>query len=309
MSASIKNTGLTILAVVVVVLQIQAVSHADDKVSMVPEINIQSECDQSEAELIIRISIAKGTSIDTQAELVGRLLSFYKGFWKGTDPIIDRIRKSQKNKQEYDLGNSADAVLGVDAIMSLSGAYMDVMERGLIFFPDDVVVISRERFPLIFDCLINNGKQDNNPEEPKVRVAQYSDVNRCQLERRQIDRNLNNLAVALVSFRSEFSRFPVDLRELRQSGHLLISVKNPFTNTALNFTGETGPGTINYSRPSEGRFILTVYDECSMPIRREFYAGPDNSVKGVLSLNKPVTVDSQQFTKLEDVVRIYTFQV
>jgi hypothetical protein len=205
-----------------------------------------------------------------------------------------------------DMTRSSQAISGVDTILSVNRAFRQVEERGYVSFPEELTLVSSEKFPLQIKCLLNasSGKTVEDP-----RVQEYSNLNKSAVKRKQITKNLNNMAVALVSFRSEFSRFPLDLTELKHSGHLQISIVNPYKNETLKFAGETGPGTISYSRPSEGRFALTSYDYIRNPIKRELIVGPDNSVRGVLSIKKPAEAGSASFTKQEQTVRINIFQI
>ncbi|MCD6217357.1 hypothetical protein J7L05_05810, partial [bacterium] len=76
-----KIYRLTFLVVLIVLAVGTDIALASNHVSMTPEINIERDCDESEAELTIRISIPKGTSISTMPDLLERLLSFYKGLW------------------------------------------------------------------------------------------------------------------------------------------------------------------------------------------------------------------------------------
>jgi len=304
-----KIYRLTFLVVLIVLAVGTDIALASNHVSMTPEINIERDCDESEAELTIRISIPKGTSISTMPDLLERLLSFYKGLWTCTDPIVDRIMTSGKNPVPVKLGDSTHAILGVDAIMSISKAYHSVEERGFSVFPEDVTVISIEKFPLSFECLIDGTTKGKNQDQ-ESRVQKYMDDNLSRLKKKHLVRNLNTVSAALVSFRSQHSRFPNSLEELTNSGHLLISPINPYNNEVLKLNGEKGAGTIDYSTPSEGRFILTVFDEHNMPVRREFFAGPDNSVRGVLSNTVPtVGSDAASYTTKEQIVRIYVYQI
>ncbi len=304
-----KKYGITVLVILITLAVGAEIAAASNQVSMTPEINIEHECDESEAELTIRIFIPKGTSISTMPDLIERLLSFYKGLWTGTDPIIGRIMTSGKNPTPVEIGDSTHAILGVDAIMSISRAYRSVEERGFSIFPEDVTVISIEKFPLVFECLID-GNANSSKDNEESRVQQYTDNNLNRLKKRKLVSNLNMVSAALVSFRSQHSRFPKDIQELISSGHQLLFPVNPFTNEVLKLAGANGIGTIKYAIPSEGRFILTVFDDLNLPIRREFFAGPDNSVRGVLSNTVPtVGPDAASYSSKEQIVRIYIFQI
>ena len=177
-----KIYRLTFLVFLIVLAVGADIALASKQASMTPEINIERECDESEAELTIRISIPQGTSISTMPDLLERLLSFYKGLWTGTDPIVDRIMTSGKNPVPVKLGDSTQAVLGVDAIMSILKAYHSVEERGFSVFPEDVTVISIEKFPLSFECLIDGTTNGKNPDQ-ESRIQQYMDDNLSRLKK------------------------------------------------------------------------------------------------------------------------------
>jgi hypothetical protein len=73
--------------------------------------------------------------------------------------------------------------------------------------------------------------------------------------------NLINISAAILSYRSEYLVFPLDLGELEVSGHLLVNIFNPYT----------------------GLPVKNIIDDLSVrpgDIRYE-YSGPDQA--GVLS--------------------------
>ena len=304
-----KNYNIALLVVLITLVIGADIAASSNLVSVTPEINIERECDESEAELTIRISIPKGTSISTMPDLLEELLSFYKGLWTGNDPIVDRILTTEENPTPMEIGTSTHAILGVDAIMAVSRAYHSVEERGFSIFPEDITVVSIEKFPLVFECLIDASKSKSK-DNAEMRVQQYADSNLNSLKKAKLLSNLNMVSVALTSFRSQFSRFPNDLEELVSSGHQLLFPVNPFTGKTLKLSSGNGIGSIKYAMPSEGRFILTVFDDMNFPIRREFFAGPDNSVKGVLSNTVPtVGADVASYSTKEQIVRIYIYQI
>jgi hypothetical protein len=299
-----RNILIFIILASVAAYGIPVVAH--EMVKLDTEIRIDQNCDESEAELQIRVTIPVGTPLEAQADIIDQLMAFYKSLWTGKNPVLKAIIPQDRMSSATDMVRSSQAISGVDTILSVNRAFRQVEERGYVSFPEELTLISSEKFPLQIKCLLNSdsGKTVEDP-----RVQEYSDLNKSAYKRKQLTKNLNNVAVALVSFRSEFSRFPVDLTELKHSGHLQISIINPYKNEVLKFDGETGSGTISYSRPSEGRFALTSYDYNNNPVKRELIVGPDNSVRGVLSIKKPAEEGSASFTKQEQTVRINIFQI
>jgi hypothetical protein len=298
---------------VLVMISTPALSHALASIEFDPEIRINSNCSESEADLVIKLTIIKGTPIGDLPLVIEKVMSFYRDFWIGNDAVIKKILPSREKLRTDDIAPGSKAVSGVDAIVKLTLAFRDVEEKGLTAFPKDITIMSKETIPLYEECLLDGGSRNpkvkNKDSNLENRIPAYRNRNIAEQRDRKLNANSNSIAVALISFRNEFSRFPVSLEELKSSGHLLFNIINPFTNKPLSFRNENGPGTFTYSRPSEERYTLTAIGSNNLPIRRELIAKSDIPVRRLLSIKKPSGDNSEPYTKQEQTVRIYIFQM
>jgi hypothetical protein len=285
------------------------ISFAD--VIFEPEIHINRDCSQAEAEIVFQITIPSGTSISSLPNVIEKILSFYRGLWTGSDPIIRKALSPKDIPAIAEIISSSKALNGTNAIMKTIRAFREVEEQGYTAFPAAITVVSKEKLPLNSDCLLENTskKSDKSASNIEKIISIYSKKNISEIRKQQINANLNNIAVALFSFRSQYSRFPTGLQELVSSGHLLLMPVNPYTGKILTFVNETGPGSIIFTKPSEERYILTGFDDLNLPIKREFLIRPDVPTMGTLARTKPAKEGSKAFTKKEQSVRIYIFQI
>jgi len=308
----LKRKLKELLIILTILVLTPVLCYALSGIQFDPQIEINRDCSESEAELTIRMTIPQGTPIGELPSIIETLMAFYRDLWSGNDPTLKKIIPSKEKLQPEDIRAGSKAISGADAIIILNRAFREVEEQGLIAFPEDVPIIIRETIPLFEECLLNGGgKNPNNQRTTNLdnRIPSYRSKNISDVRQKQLTANSNTIAVSIVSFRSENSRFPADLEELKSSGHLQIKITNPFTKKVLTFHNENGPGTFSYSRPSEEKYILTVFDAGNLPIRRELITRTDIPLRGVLSVTKPNDKSNKPFTKQEQTARIYVFQI
>jgi hypothetical protein len=302
MTGHTGNNIVTFLLALIMVMSTFGISSAQSTVSVDMEIKIERDCADSEAECIIRVNIPAGTTVGTLPDVIAQLQELYKDLWTGKKSLPVDSRSQGGTMENFGDEPGPEAVLGVDAIMEVMRAFHQVEEKGLSSFPESTTIISKEKFPLTIECLLTGNANDQNQK-----VKKFEQDNLLKFKREKLEQNLNYFAVTLVSFRSENNRFPVDLNELFQSGHVLIPLVNPFTNSRIDPKQGNITGNIIYSRPSDDHYLLTVFDTAKVPIRRELIVGKSTQIKGLLSY-RTFASDPTPFNSKERTVRIYTTQ-
>ena len=212
--------------------------------------------DTGSADVSLIMILPAGTPLLSREAAVGSALAALKDIWN-IESVHEDVLGFLGPQIPMDVQRLVSQVEGSEFVMAVVEAFDTVENAGFSRIQSDTSVTATERLPLgmrlaprgdypdaprTFEWVIGGGLVDQNRNHENWVLA-----------------SMINYSAALLSFRSEFLRFPGSLAELRESGHLFIEPLNPYTGEQIREVDRPSPGDITFGYVNPNRVVLYGY--------------------------------------------------
>jgi len=207
------------------------------------------------ADVTLFATIPVGTPLIARERAVENALDVLHSIWN-IESIHEDVRGLLGPVVPMDVQYSVSEIAGTDFIVALVDAFEMVEDAGFSRFQVNTPISATERVsiprgasvalypdpPRFFAWIIGEGWSEDVSGREKWVIA-----------------SLVNCSAAVLSFRSEYGRFPNSFAELRETGHLLIEPLNPYTGEPVREVSGVSPGDISYEYVSSQSVVLLTY--------------------------------------------------
>jgi len=257
--------------------------------------------DYGNATVTLTMTVPAGTPLIARETALGSALSALRDLWN-IESVHEEVRGFLGPVVPMDIQRSVASINGSGFILTLMDSFDTVSDAGFSRFQIDTLVtfseslsIPRQTVSLAYPdaprfsaWVIGGGwPESDSGHENWVMAA------------------LINYSASVLSFRSEYGRFPSSFVELREMNHLLIEPLNPYTGQPVIEVNDVSPGDITYQYIDNSRVILLSYIELGGQvdvIRREISV----SASGAYDLLYRQTAG---FAETDKRVARYVFQI
>ncbi|HEX9745964.1 MAG TPA: hypothetical protein VGB30_11115 [bacterium] len=258
MKSRIKISAIMAFAVTVMALSPVALAQSytwTDGFSVEVSYRELTGADAGQAEVTFKMLIPAGTPLIARQGAINSALYSLRDIWEGDDMhnnVLDRLDANiplniQRNIQIVD---------GVEFLEAIMDSFESVEESGYSRFQQDMGVTATER---VYISPTGSLREYGDAPLSGSWVIPTDSVLDDQISERLVMANLINYTAAVLSFRSEFRRFPASLAELRETRHQLVEPTNPYSGTPVREVPTPSPGNITYTIINTNRVVLVTY--------------------------------------------------
>jgi hypothetical protein len=253
----------------------------------------------------VAIHIDKGFPLNGKRFVIDQLLQIYRELWgeegKHSDVTVSLLPENIPPEIKPALA-SFD---GSELVMLVFETFSSIENKGILYFDKPVDIIYAESLPFYPDVPVENlAKFRGNGHEGTVEFVLDKIYNEEECKR-IINGNLINISTAILSYRSEFLTFPLDLSELEVTGHLLVNLINPYSGLPVRSVSDDlsmRPGDIryNYSGPDHVSIVSFLADGST--VKRDINVSSNPDFNLLLQKTHGLSENDRR-------VCIYTFQL
>jgi len=253
-----KNTGngLVILLLLSILVIVPARSQDwGESYSIRVTYSELTGADSGKAEVTLSITIPAGTPLLGRDNAIGSALSALHAIW-----AIDSVYESASGLLgpviPMDVQYTVADIYGSEFIIKLVDAFNAVEDAGFSRFQEDAYIVSTE----IIDIPGIPASSDY-PDAPRYFAWVVGPDSSREDEgfRNWVIASLINYSASILSFRSEYRRFPNSFAEMRETGHILIEPLNPYTGMPVQQVDDFNPGDLTYEVIDNDRVMLLTY--------------------------------------------------
>jgi hypothetical protein len=233
-----------------------------------------------DAIISLAVHIDEGFPLSGKRYAVEQLLVIYKQIWEEGEEHDNALRSLFTQQIPLEVQPTLRSFDGTELLLMIIDAFSAVEDKGLLYFDKPADLVYAESLPYYPDlpleqmadsiAMVNRGSID-------FVLGTIYDDEECKLI---IKGNLINISAAILSYRSEYLVFPLDLGELEVSGHLLVNIFNPYTGLPVkNIIDDLSvrPGDIRYeySGPDQAGVLSYLADGSVERRAIDLYSGDD----------------------------------
>ena len=211
------------------------------------------------ASVKLTLDIPAGTPLLARESAIDSAMAALRDIWNVRSFHQD-VRGFLGSEIPYDIQQSVSTISGTSFILAITDAFNAVEDAGYSRFQCDVSISIAEKITLPYPSTTPTARTPypDAPRNFQWIVSGPSAMNPRNSETWVIA-SLVNFSASVLSFRSEFGRFPSSLAELDERGHLLIEPINPYTNIPVQQANTAVPGDINYEYIDANTVSLITY--------------------------------------------------
>jgi len=285
-----------------------AISQAQDLDELMTfSLNYKLPADSSSGDCIVSVAIHfdKGFPLNGKRFAIDQLLQIYRELWGEKAEHTDVTKSLIPENIPAEIRPILGSFDGSELVMMVFDAFSSIENKGILYFDKPVDLIYAESIPFYPDIPLKSlNKNAGNGQQGTVEFVLDKIYNDEECKR-IINGNLINISAAILSYRSEFLTFPLDLSELEVTGHLLVNLFNPYTGLPVrSITDDLSirPGDIsyNYSGPSHASIVSYLADGSTVKRDINLSSAPDFNL---------LLKETQGLSESDRRVCIYTFQL
>lgn len=233
-----------------------------------------------DAIISLAVHIEEGFPLSGKHFAIEQLLLVFKQLW-GEEEIHENVVANLYSQQiPTELQATARSFNGTELILLIFESFGDVEDKGLLYFDGAVDLVYAETIPYYPDIQLTEFAEPMAMMKKGLVnfVLDMESDKKCS--ERVVNGNLVNISAAVLSYRSEYLVFPLDLGELEVTGHLLINPFNPYNGLPVrSITDDLSirPGDIRYeySGPDQVSVMSYLADGSSLRRGINLYSGND----------------------------------
>ena len=233
-----------------------------------------------DAIISLAVYIDAGFPLSGKYFAVEQLLLVFKQIWGEEETHENVVVNLYSQQIPAELQTTVRSFNGTEMLLMIFDSFGDVEDRGLLYFNEPVDLIYAETVPYYPDIQLSEFAQPTAMMN-KGLVNFVLDTDSGEKESERITNgNLVNISASVLSYRSEYLVFPLDLGELEVTGHLLINPFNPYSGLPVrSITDDLSirPGDIRYeySGPDQVSVLSYLADGSSLRRGINLYSGND----------------------------------
>jgi hypothetical protein len=215
--------------------------------------------DSGFGQIVFTLNIPMGTPLLAREAVINSALRALKEIWD-VQSVHEEIRGFLGPEIPDDIREAVSQVNGTSLILAITDAFNTVEDAGYSRFQGDVSISTTEKIALPL-APRTSMLRTQYPDAPRYYewIVGGGSLGEEANSETWIIASLVNFSAAILSFRSEFGRFPTSLAELNERGHLLISPINPYTNLPVQQVNHAVPGDITYQYVDQDKVELNTY--------------------------------------------------
>lgn len=258
--------------------------------------------DAGNSHLTMTMTIPKWTPLLARQSAIDSSIAALRKIWEGDGLHMDvmGVFESQVPLRVQRISSGID---GVSFVMAIMDAFEQVEESGFSRFQDQYTVSVTERFDASTQA--GNVQYQDLPAFWRWEVPGESLMSDA-ISEKMVIASLVNYTASVLSFRSEYQRFPRSLAEVRETGHLLIQPINPYSSQPMIEINSVSAGNITYNIVNSNTVVLLTYLEVGDTVevvRREINSSGAfdylyRQTAGLTDLNKQVARYAFQISQI-----------
>ena len=252
----------------------------DDMISFSLRYELPEGDESGDAIISLAVHLEEGFPLSGKRFVIEQCLLVFKQLWaeeKAHENVISNLYTQQIPAE---LQQTVLSFKGTNLLIMIFDNFEAVEDSGLVYFDESTDIIYAETVPYYPDVPLTQFAEPYsmmNKGLVKFVLDMAYDEDECE---RIINGNLINISAAILSYRSEYLVFPLDLGELEVTGHLLINTFNPYSGLPVrSITDDLSirPGDIRYeySGPDQVSVMSYLSDGSVLTRGINLYSGND----------------------------------
>jgi len=207
------------------------------------------------ADVTLVMIIPMGTPLLAREAAISSGLAALRDIWN-LESVHEEVTGFIGPQIPMDVQRVVAKIDGSHFISAIIDSFVTVENAGFPRFQEDTSIVSTERLPAG-----EARRREEYPNAPRFFEWVVGGIKLQGPTRHEnwVIASLINYSAALLSFRSEFGRFPSSFAELRETGHLFIEPLNPYTGEKVRVVNEASAGDITYQLIDNNRAVLLTY--------------------------------------------------
>ena len=213
------------------------------------------ELEGNNVDVTLTMVLPTGTPLLAREAAISSFLSALQDIWN-IESVHEDVRGFLGPVVPVDVQNVVSHVNGTSFVTAMMDAFEAVSDAGFSRFQEDTEISVTETVVAPVRALSNS-----YPDAPRffAWIVGEGWTEAGDHSESWVIASLINYSAAVLSFRSEFGRFPTELTELREMGHLLIEPLNPYTGEPVATVNHMSPGDISYELNDSSNVSLMTY--------------------------------------------------
>jgi len=230
-----------------------------------------------EATITLTMTLPADTPLLARETAVSNALSVLHDIWS-TESVTQDIPGFMGPVVPMDVQHNVAKISGTEFIIALMDAFETVADAGFSRFQVDTLVTATERVEVPRQRSVTQVYPDA-PRYFAWIIGEGWPVGDVSLENWVLAAMVNYSAM-LLSYRSEYGRFPTSIAALRESPHFTIHPVNPYTSDPIAGVDSPSPGDITFEYIDSNSVVLMTYIRAGVQIdvvRREISVPPSSA--------------------------------
>ncbi len=268
-----RPASIIIIAIFCFIIALPSYSQDyDDMIEFSLEYELPRGEGPGDAIISLAVHIDEGYPLSGKRFATEQLLIIYKQLWAEEPGHEDALQSLFEEQIPPELKETLKSFDGAELLLMMVDAFEKVEDAGMLYFDEPVDIVYAETLPYYPGQNSRQTADASGAAQQKGMVNFVLDTLSDEDEARTvINGNLINISAAILSYRSEYLVFPLDLGELEARGHLLVNLTNPYSGLPVrNIADDVSirPGDIRYDYSGPDRVGVMSYLADGSNVRR-----------------------------------------
>lgn len=237
--------------------------------------------DYGDAIVTLTMTLPADTPLLARETVVSNALSVLHDIWSN-ESVVEDVPDFMGPVIPIDVQYNVAKISGTEFVISVIDAFETVADAGFSRFQVDTLISASEQV----SATRQRALAQEYPDAPRYFawvIGEGWPAGDVALENWVIA-TMVNYSAALLSYRSELSRFPDSLAALRESSHLIIQPINPYSSGPVAEVNSPSPGDITFEYIDNNTVVLMTYirAETQVDVVRREISVPDSSAYDLL---------------------------
>lgn len=247
-----------VILVLMILCSFLPVSAADWKSGFTVSIGYEELYDKNpgKAQVSLMMVLPMGTPLHAKEEAIASALAALKDIWNIAS-VHEEVLGFIGPQIPLDVQKAISVIDGSNFVMAIIEAFNSVENTGFSRFQSDTQVTSVE--------IVKSPPKKVGMEYPDAPRSFHwvvgGEIGVKSRHENWVLAALINYSASILSFRSEFRRFPSSIAELKEMGHVFIEPLNPYNGEPVRIVTEPSPGDISFQYVNLNKVILQTYTQ------------------------------------------------